>query len=113
MAVTQYQKSIRTAFHEVSEALASSPVLQNAYRQGEQKVAALQATDRIARERWVNGGSSAFEYLGTRRELMSAQQELIRLHLQRELNRIALYKALGGGWRASLVNSQPSSSDPS
>ena len=48
-----------------------------------------------------NGSVSYLEVLNAQRGLYGSQQSEITLDLAEQDNRIALYKALGGGWKES------------
>ncbi|MFA9218054.1 MAG: efflux transporter outer membrane subunit [Sphingomonadaceae bacterium] len=97
IAVTDYEKTIQTAFREVADALAARDYL------GEQVAAqrAVQAAqaDRLSLSqlRFDNGVASTLEVLDAQRELFSAQQALIQARLLRTTSAIDLYRALGGG----------------
>jgi multidrug efflux system outer membrane protein len=45
-----------------------------------------------------NGAASYLDVLDAQRSLYTAQQNSITLRLVEQINRIALYRALGGGW---------------
>ena len=45
-----------------------------------------------------NGASSYLDVLDAQRSLYAAMQEAITLWLTKQSNRVALYRALGGGW---------------
>lgn len=105
LAITQYEKAVKTAFQEVSVALASASSLQRALNANEGKLRALEQAYQLATTRWKNGSISAFEHLGTRKALLDAHLGKVRLQLQAALNRITLYKALGGSGRKPLARS--------
>jgi len=99
IAVAQYEKAIQTAFREVADALAGRATL------GEQ-VAALQGQAdaeaerlRLTELRHRGGVASSLELLDAQRSLFATQQALTQVRLAQQQNQVALYKALGGGWK--------------
>ena len=101
IAVAQYDKAIQSAFREVADALAGRATL------GEQVLAQqAQATAeadrfRLADLRYRNGVASYLDVLDAQRALFATQQALAQSQLAQRQNQVALYKALGGGWRAA------------
>ena len=45
------------------------------------------------------GATATSSLLDAQRTLYAAQQALVTTRLQEQANRVALYKALGGGWK--------------
>ena len=110
IAVAQYDKAIQSAFREVADALAGRATL------GEQVLAQqAQATAeadrfRLADLRYRNGVASYLDVLDAQRALFATQQALAQSQLAQRQNQVALYKALGGGWRdtaASAASAAP------
>ncbi|MEE4218841.1 MAG: efflux transporter outer membrane subunit, partial [Xanthomonadales bacterium] len=97
IAVAEYEKAIQVAFQEVSDALSLGGTLNVQRTAQEALVDALDATHRLALTRWEAGMSNYLEVLVAERSLFSARQGLISLRLADEVNRITLYKVLGGG----------------
>ena len=62
----------------------------------QQLVAAERERTRLTRLRLQVGSASLLETLETERSLASAEQALVQVKLAELLNRMALYKALGG-----------------
>ncbi len=98
IAVAQYEKSVQSAFREVSDALAARNLL-------DQQITAQQAlvqseSDRyeLSRLRFMKGVDSYLAALDAQRSLFTAEQNLITLRLSRLNNLVTLYKVLGGGW---------------
>ncbi|MCL1889848.1 MAG: efflux transporter outer membrane subunit [Desulfovibrionaceae bacterium] len=99
MAVASYEKTIQSAFREVADTLAQrSTINEQLEATRSLRDAARQSYD-ISNVRYKNGVDSFMNVLDTQRLLFSAQQAYINSELQREINTINLYKALGGGWR--------------
>ena len=99
IAVVQYEKAIQTAFREVSDALAGRATL---VRQGDALRAQGNAESerfRLAELRYKNGIASFLDVLDAQRSLFATQQALSQTRLAERQNQVALYKALGGGWK--------------
>ncbi|HEY9097191.1 MAG TPA: TolC family protein, partial [Hydrogenophaga sp.] len=54
---------------------------------------------RLADLRYRNGVASYLDVLDAQRSLFTTQQALSQTRLAQQQNRVALYKALGGGWK--------------
>jgi outer membrane protein, multidrug efflux system len=97
IAVANYEKTVQTAFREVADALAQRSTL------AEQLAAQQSLTEATARRYelsdalYKNGASSFLDVLDAQRSLYAARQSLITLRLSEQLNRITLYRTLGGG----------------
>jgi len=98
IALAQYEKSIQTAFREVSDALAGQATLQE---QIDAQRAQTQAdTKRLGLSdlRYRNGVASYLDLLDAQRSLFATEQALVQVRLLQLQNQVALYKVLGGGW---------------
>ena len=98
IGVAQYEKSIQTAFREVSDGLAARSGLNERIKAYEGLVEAQQRRFDLADTRYKQGVDSYFEVLDAHQDLYAARQILIDLRLARLTNAVGLYKALGGGW---------------
>ncbi len=96
--VAQYEKSIQTAFREVSDGLASRQTYNQQLQAQRDFVAANQDYYRLAERRYRTGIDSNLTFLDAQRSLFSAQQALITDRLAQLTSEVNLYKALGGGW---------------
>jgi len=93
-----YQKTVATAFQDVSNALIALNK-QRAYRIEQEKlVAAAQDATRLARIRYQGGAASYVEVLTSDSTLFSAQLNLVTAQQDEALALVQLYGALGGGW---------------
>ena len=99
IAVAQYEKSIQTAFREVSDALAGRATLDEQLRAQTALTEALADTYRLADLRYKAGAASYLEALDAQRALFAAQQALIQIRAAQLQNTVQLYRALGGGWK--------------
>jgi NodT family efflux transporter outer membrane factor (OMF) lipoprotein len=96
IAVAQYQKAIQVAFREAADGLQA----QGAWRSQVQALQQLQDGERerlrLTRLRHEAGAASLLELLDAERSVAAAEQSLVQARLGELLNRLALYKALGG-----------------
>ena len=97
IAVAQYEKSIQSAFREVSDSLALRATLAQQQEAQESLVNALDESYRLSEARYQEGIDSYLGVLVTQRSLYVAQRGLVNVRLARQVNLVTLYKALGGG----------------
>lgn len=102
-AAFAYRKTVLTSFGEVEDNLAA------AKRLDEQIVAAVAQRDALANalhlatNRYREGYSPYLEQLDAQRGLLSAELRLVQLRASALQARIALYRAMGGGWERGQV----------
>ena len=58
-----------------------------------------QDAHRLSRERYTAGRDSFLVLLDAQRTLYAAQQALIAARFADQVNRVTLYRVLGGGWK--------------
>jgi multidrug efflux system outer membrane protein len=97
-AAAQYEKTIQTAFQEVSDALTARSFYKEQVEAQTALVEADQISYTIAEARYRRGVDSFLVALDSQRSLYDAQQTLIQSRLARLTNLVALYEDLGGGW---------------
>ena len=97
IAIAQYEKTIQTAFREVSDALAGQATLGEQAQAQVLQVEAESARLQLADLRYRNGVSSYLDLLDAQRSLFSAQQAVVQVRLAQLQTQVLLYKALGGG----------------
>jgi multidrug efflux system outer membrane protein len=97
--IAQYEGAIQGAFREVADALVARGWLEQQLEAQTARVAAEQERFRLSDRRYRAGMDSYLSVLTAQRDLFAAQQQLIQTWLSSLANRVALYKALGGGWR--------------
>jgi efflux transporter, outer membrane factor (OMF) lipoprotein, NodT family len=98
ITVAQYEKSVQTAFKEVSDALSLGSSLTT---QVEAQTSLAKATGKsyeLSTLRYENGVDSYLSKLDSQRAYATARQNLITTRLSQQTSRLTLYKALGGGW---------------
>jgi multidrug efflux system outer membrane protein len=97
IAVAQYEKAIQVAFREVSDALAVRATIRDRVSAQERLEAAAAVAQRLSQARYDRGVDSYLNLLDAQRTLYAARQTLLVAKLVEVLNRVELYKALGGG----------------
>ena len=97
--ILAYQRSILTAFRDVSNALIAVNKQRAARVEQEKLVASAQDATRLARVRYQGGSTSFLEVLTTDTNLFSAQLNLASAQQSEAVTLVQLYSALGGGWQ--------------
>jgi len=97
--LVEYQKTIQTAFTEVSNSLIAHQRVRESREKQEQLVAALEDRLRLAYARYHGGVDTQLNALDADRDLYQAQLSLAEIRLDESLTVVQLYKALGGGWQ--------------
>ena len=95
-AVANYQKSIQTAFREVSDALARQGTAGDELRARETQQASAADNYRLAEARYRAGIDNFLLTLDSQRDYFAVQQALVQMRLEAASNRVDLYRALGG-----------------
>ena len=98
IALIQYQKTIQTAFVEVSNSLIAHQRVRESRERQEELVTALQDRLRLAYIRYRGGVDTQLNALDADRDLFQAELTLSQIRLSELLTVVQLYKALGGGW---------------
>jgi multidrug efflux system outer membrane protein len=95
--LTQYEKTIQTAFREVADSLAVQGTIDQQVMAQQALVNATAETYRLSTERYNQGIDSYLGVLDAQRSQFAAQQGLVALRLAKLANRVRLYAVLGGG----------------
>jgi multidrug efflux system outer membrane protein len=95
-ALAAYEKAIQTAFRETADALADQGTLGDRQRAAQDNAAAAATSARLTDARYRNGIDSFLDSLIAQRSLFAARQQLVGVELAAMLNRVALYRVLGG-----------------
>jgi multidrug efflux system outer membrane protein len=96
--VANYEKAIQVAFREVADALVSTKHLTVQREAREAELAAQKERYALAEARYTTGIDSYLTVLTAQQDLFSAQLSLVGVRLSEISNKIALYRALGGGF---------------
>lgn len=97
--IASYEKAIQAAFREVADALVARDSFAMQIREEETLVIAQQRRYELAVARYRQGQDSYLNVLTAQQDLYQAQQELLQAQRNQLVSRVALYKALGGGWQ--------------
>jgi len=95
--VATYEKTVQTAFREVSDALSVRGTLAERMAAQKAEVEAYSSSLKLSNERYRSGADSYLNVLDSQRSLYTAQKSLIALQLTEQSNRMTLFKVLGGG----------------
>jgi multidrug efflux system outer membrane protein len=98
-ALIQYEKTVQTAFTEVSSSLIAHQRVRESRLKQDALVATLADRKRLAYVRYRGGVATELDALDADRDLFSAQLTLAEIRLDELLSVVQLYKALGGGWQ--------------
>lgn len=101
IALTQYEKTIQTAFREVADVLAVRGTVNQQIAAQQSVVDSTQKIYSLSNKRYANGIDSYLSVLDAQRSLYAAQQGLISLQLAKLANEVKFYAVLGGGGKYS------------
>jgi NodT family efflux transporter outer membrane factor (OMF) lipoprotein len=98
-ALAQYEKTIQTAFGEVSDALIAHQRVRESRIHQQALTVALEDRKRLSYMRYRGGVDTQLNALDADRDLFQAELTLAQLKRNEILSVVQLYKALGGGWQ--------------
>ena len=101
IATAQYEKAVQSAFRDVADALAGRATLVDQLSAQQAETDAEAARYKLSNLLFTNGVASSLDQLDAQRSLFASQQALVQVKLALLQNRIAVYRALGGGWTGS------------
>ena len=104
IAIAEYQKSVQTAFRDVSDALAARRWLRQQVKTQQRTLAALVERARLADLRYNTGSAAYLEVLEAQRDLFDTEQTLAETRRARLSSEVNLYAALGGGCEDPSAN---------
>ncbi len=96
--IANYEKAIQTAFREVSDEFA---VLNTIAKRVEAQKQVLESQKRrfeIVSENYDAGNATSLQVILAQQDYFAAQQSFLAVYFAEISSKIALYKALGGGW---------------
>jgi multidrug efflux system outer membrane protein len=96
-ALANYEKTLQTAFREVADALAQRGTIDEQLSATTAGSESATVAARLSNARYRVGVGSFLDYLVNQRAAYVGQQQLVTTRLDRELNLVELYRALGGG----------------
>ncbi len=95
--LTQYEKTIQTAFREVADALAVQGTIEQQLTAQQALVEAATQTYNLSSKRYARGIDSYLSVLDAQRSQLQAQLTMVSLRRDEFVNRVKLYAVLGGG----------------
>jgi outer membrane protein, multidrug efflux system len=98
-ALVAYERSIQTAFSDVSNALIAHQRTRETRLEQERLVATLEDRKRLAYVRYQGGVDTQLNALDADRDLFAAELTLAQVRYSELVSVVQLYKALGGGWQ--------------
>ncbi|GAA5181488.1 efflux transporter outer membrane subunit [Niveibacterium umoris] len=102
-ALEQYRKTAQTAYREVLDALVTLRQSAVTEKAREAQLSAAEKAERIARARYDAGSAAFIDLLDAQRSTNDVQIAFIQSRETRLNASIALFKALGGGWKAETI----------
>jgi len=99
-AFISYQATVLKAYKEVEDALVAHAETRVRIVALRQAIDAQKLALSLSTERWRNGLADYLDVLAAERGLFQGQRDLVDAQGQQSAQRVALYKALGGGWQA-------------
>nr|WP_260306494.1 efflux transporter outer membrane subunit [Variovorax sp. Sphag1AA] len=97
IAVADYEKTVQTAFREVSDALSAREWLARQVQIQQSTLATQSERARLANLRYRNGATAFLEVLDAQRDLLDVEQQLVQSRRALLSAGVSLYAALGGG----------------
>jgi outer membrane protein, multidrug efflux system len=98
-ALVAYERSIQTAFSDVSNALIAHQRTRETRLEQERLVATLEDRKRLAYVRYQGGVDTQLNALDADRDLFATELTLAQVRYSELVSVVELYKALGGGWQ--------------
>jgi multidrug efflux system outer membrane protein len=99
VALVQYQRSIQTAFREVSDSLVQYEKVKDVRGKQEKLVTTLQDRSRLSYIRYRGGADTLLSALDADRDLFDAELRLAQDRRDELVSVVQIYRALGGGWQ--------------
>jgi NodT family efflux transporter outer membrane factor (OMF) lipoprotein len=111
--LASYRQTVLNAFQQVEDSLAALRILTQQIQQQQRAVeSARQALD-LETKRYQNGIDPYIDVVIQQNTLLSAQQTLAEIEIQRTMESVTLIEALGGGWdRSQLPTPQQVTAKP-
>jgi multidrug efflux system outer membrane protein len=103
----QYEQEVTNALGEVSTSIVTIDRLAAAERERQRALRADEEAVRLVNLRYASGLSAYFEVLDALEQLLSAENNLARIHRDRLVALVQFYRALGGGWQAEPAAATP------
>jgi NodT family efflux transporter outer membrane factor (OMF) lipoprotein len=102
-SLAQYRQSVLRAAEDVENALTTYVQIEAQQHIVEREIAALQRVRATSEEAYEAGAIALTDVLDADRQLLSAQDDLVRTRVDAARAVVASYRAIGGGWQAPLT----------
>jgi NodT family efflux transporter outer membrane factor (OMF) lipoprotein len=102
-SLAQYRQSVLRAAEDVENALTTYVQMEAQQHIVEREIAALKRVRATSEEAYEAGAIALTDVLDADRQLLSAQDELVRTRVDAARAVVASYRAIGGGWQAPLT----------
>ncbi|HEU5451634.1 MAG TPA: efflux transporter outer membrane subunit [Terriglobales bacterium] len=99
IALVRYERTIQTAFREVSDSLVAYQKAREIRSRQEALVATLQDRSRLSYVRYRGGVDTLLSALDADRDLFAGEIQLAQARRDELVSVVKLYRALGGGWQ--------------
>ena len=107
-----YERAIQLAFRETADALADQGTLGRRDDAARENATAAATSARLIEARYRNGIDSFLDSLVAQRSLFAARQQLVTIRLASLLNRVTLYRVLGGDQATVIADSVQDAEGP-
>lgn len=97
-AALNYQRVVLGAWHEVDNAMTDYAAEKEHHSALEEAVLQNNIALSTARDRYAQGAVDFINVLGVQRSLLATESDLVDSATEAALDRVRLYRALGGGW---------------
>jgi NodT family efflux transporter outer membrane factor (OMF) lipoprotein len=105
-AQSQYKSVVLNAFQNVADTLYSLDADQRSLDVAYKGEKANQDIYILTQKQFKNGYVSAIQLLGTKQNWLTAKANSLNARMNYLMDTVALFQAMGGGWRASSLNGQ-------
>jgi len=99
VAFTQYERTVLNAWKEIQTNLDAQKYIDNKRRHNQQEAGSLLKAVEAANELFRAGRASYLDVITAQRAALEAEVKLVETEREKAAVKLALYKALGGGWQ--------------
>ena len=103
-AVLTYRQTVLAAFHEVDNAMTTYAQDQRRAMDVDRQFDASRHGRDLAKDRYASGLGAYIDVLNAEHQLRQAELDLAQSRVTASTDLVALFKALGGGWRDEAMN---------
>lgn len=96
ITVAQYEKAVQSAFRDTADALAGLATWRDQLQAQQRQLDTTREISRLTELRYSRGAASELERQDAQRSLLATEQAVAQTRLAEQVNRVTLWKALGG-----------------